>query len=100
MPAGDPPANAVALEPSEQHGSCDVGRLTLASSQPGTIQAGWEAPIRVPTDYRVAWAKVGEGIKRWTDLSGNAFPAEPSKTITGLEEGEDIQGEGARPIQR
>ncbi len=40
-----------------------------------------------PRDFRVSWASVGEEFPTWVDLSGNAFPATPSYTITGLRPG-------------
>ena len=91
-PVNDPPpSNTVVLEPEEPRGARDIGTITLISAQPGTIQARWEAPSETPADYRIAWAKVGESIKTWTDLSGNAFPTEPAYTISGLEGGEEYK---------
>ena len=68
-----------------------IGEITLTSTGPGVIEASWEAPTETPADYRMAWAKVGEPYLTWTDLSGNAFPASPSQTVTGLEEGEQYK---------
>ena len=87
-PAEPTPATTAVLEAPTPLGPRDIGRITLASSTPGTIQATWEAPGEQPRDYRISWARVGEPFKTWTDLSGNAFPTEPSQTITDLEEGE------------
>ena len=86
-----PPSNTVVLEPEEPRGARDIGTITLVSAQPGTIQARWEAPSETPADYRIAWAKVGESIKTWTDLSGNAFPTTASYTISGLERGQQYK---------
>ena len=69
----------------------DIGEITLTSTGPGVIEASWEAPTETPADYRIAWAKVGEPYLTWTNLSGNAFPASPSQTITDLEEGEQYK---------
>ena len=76
------------LNPDGPLGPRDIGRITLTSAQPGTIQASWEAPSETPADYRISWAKAGEPYLTWTDLSGNAFPTGPSRTIADLEEGE------------
>ena len=76
------------LNPDGPLGPRDIGRITLTSAQPGTIQASWEAPSETPVDYRILWAKAGESYLTWTDLSGNAFPTDPSRTIADLEEGE------------
>ena len=76
------------LNPDGPLGPRDIGRITLTSAQPGTIQASWEAPSETPVDYRISWAKAGESYLTWTDLSGNAFPTDPSRTIADLEEGE------------
>ena len=91
VPADPPRENTVVLDPPDPRGSRGIGRITLVSSQPGTIQASWEAPTDEPADYRISWAKVGEDFKTWTDQSGNAFPTEPSYTITGLEGGEEYK---------
>ena len=88
VPAGYTQTQPVVLEPNEPRDTRDMGRIILNSTQPGTIDAGWEAPNEAPVDYRIYWAKVGEPFPIWTDLSGNAFPADMSHTITGLEEGE------------
>ena len=69
----------------------DIGEITLTSTGPGVIEASWEAPTETPADYRIAWAKVGEPYLTWTNLSGNAFPASPSQTVTDLEEGEQYK---------
>ena len=69
----------------------DIGEITLTSTGPGVIEASWEAPTETPADYRIAWANVGEPYLTWTDLSGNAFPASPSQTVTDLEEGEQYK---------
>ena len=85
-------SNAAPVEPPvTPSGPRDMGEITLASSQPGTIQAAWDAPGETPRDYRVAWAKVGESFLGWRNLDGNAFPTSPSHTIAGLEEGEQYQ---------
>ncbi len=85
-PANDPPVNTAVLEPSGPPGPRDIGRITLSSSAPGALEASWEPPTDGPADYRISWAKVGEPYRGFEDLSGNAFPAEPRHTITGLEE--------------
>ena len=90
VPAVEPPPlnHTAVLEPPDPLGPRDIGRITLASSVLGTIHATWEAPSSDPANYRVAWAKVGDPFPAWTDLSGNAYPTEPSQAISGLEEGE------------
>ena len=88
VPASYTQTQPVVLEPNEPRDARDMGRIILSSTQPGTIDVGWEAPNEAPVDYRISWAKVGEPFPLWTDLSGNAFPTDTSHTITGLEEGE------------
>ena len=80
--------SSVVLEPEEPRGTRDIGRMILNSTRPGTIDASWDAPVETPVDYRISWAKAGESYLTWTDLSGNAFPTDPSRTIADLEEGE------------
>ena len=74
--------------PDQPPGLYGIGRISLASEAPGTIQATWEEPDRDPVRYRMSWAKVGEPYRTWSDQSGNAFPTEPTHTITGLEGGQ------------
>ena len=76
------------LNPDGPLGPRDIGRITMTSIQPGTIQASWEAPSETPAGYRLSWAKVDESYLTWTDRTGNAFPTDPAHTITGLEGGE------------
>ena len=78
-------------EPEGAPGPRDIGRITLNSTAPGTIDASWEAPAEEPVDYRIAWAKTGEPFRTWTDLTGNAFPTIPAHTITDLEEGAEYK---------
>ena len=68
-----------------------IGSVTLASTVPGVVEASWDAPAEEPGDYRIAWAKVGEGFRTWTDLTVNAFPTTTSHTITDLEEGAEYK---------
>ena len=68
-----------------------VYHLTLSSTEPGVIEAVWDAPSEAPRDYRISWAKVGESFRTWTDPSGNAFPTGASHTISNLEEGEEYK---------
>ena len=76
------------LEPAAPPGPRDIGRITLNSAQPGTIQAAWDAPSEAPVDYRISWAKAGESYRTWSDPAGNAYPTGPSQAITDLEEDE------------
>ena len=68
-----------------------IGSVTLASTASGVVEASWGAPAEEPRDYRIAWAKVGEGFRTWTDLTVNAFPTTTSHTITDLEEGAEYK---------
>ncbi len=88
MPAESIQSATAVLDAPAPLGPRDIGRITLSSSQPGTIEAAWEAPSEAPRDYRISWAKAGEPFRTWTDLSGNAFPTVPTQTIPDLEEGE------------
>ena len=69
-----PANNTAVLDPPEPRSAGDIGRITLSSSQPGTIRAAWDAPAEEPVNYRVSWARVGEPFLTWTDQSGNALP--------------------------
>ena len=75
------------LNPDGPLGPRDIGRITLTSDTPGAIEAIWVTPSETPAGYRISWAQVGDPYLTWTDSTGNAFPTDPSRTITGLEEG-------------
>ena len=80
--------NTVVWNMSDPHGSRDIIRITLSSAAPGTIHATWDVPSEAPANYRISWAKAGESYLTWTDPTGNAFPTDPSHTITGLRDDE------------
>ena len=86
--ANNTQTSSVVLEPQEPRGTRDIGLIILNSTLPGVIDAAWDAPSEAPADYRLSWAKADAQFLTWTDLSGNAFPADTSYMITGLEEGE------------
>ena len=75
------------LNPDGPLGPRDIGRITLTGDTPGAIEAIWVTPSEHPAGYRISWAQVGDPYLTWTDSTGNAFPTDPSRTITGLEEG-------------
>ena len=87
---GVPSAESMVTQqtPQQPLGPRDIGRITLTSTTPGTIDASWVAPSEAPANYRISWAKVGDPYLTWTDSAGNAFPTDPSHAITGLEGGE------------
>ena len=87
----EPTQTFATLEPTLPLGSRDIGRITLNGTDPGVIVAAWDAPSEAPVDYRVSWAKADEPFLTWTDLTGNAFPAGASHTITDLDEGEEYK---------
>ena len=72
---------------SAQDDTKAVNTVRAESTEPGKLQVSWDAPTNTPRDYRISWARVGENFKTWTDESGNAFPTDPSYTITDLDEG-------------
>ena len=73
------PAAAVPQGPRESG-------VSLSSDAPGTLDISWDEPTPAPDDYRVIWARVGERFSSWRDDNGNAFPAENSLRLTGLDE--------------
>ena len=75
----------VVATPEPPRGTYDIGRVTVSSAVPGTVQASWEEPDEEPANYRISWTKVGEPYLTWTDSTGNAFPTYPFQAITGLE---------------
>ena len=77
--------------PQMPRGPRDIGRISWGSTDPGTVQASWEAASEAPANYRVSWARVGQPYPTWTDLTGNAFPTYPFQAITGIEEGAEYK---------
>ena len=65
-----------------------ISALTLTSDTPGTLDVSWDAPTgAAPTDYRVNWARSGEGYPPWTDNTANHQPTTTSQQLTDLDEG-------------
>ena len=65
-----------------------VSALTLTSDTTGVLDVSWEAPTgAAPTDYRVNWARSGEGYPPWTDNTANLHPTTTSQQLTDLDEG-------------
>ena len=65
-----------------------ISALTLTSDSPGVLDVSWEAPTgAAPTDYRVNWARSGEGYPSWTDDTANHQPTTTSQQLTDLDEG-------------
>ena len=72
---------------SAQEDTRAVGTVSIESTQPGELDVSWDPPTDTPRDYRIRWARDGEDFLAWTDTRGNAFPTEPSYTITDLDQG-------------
>ena len=90
--ASDSVAVTITDTPAEPPlGPREIGEITLGSTQPGTVRASWNPTIEEARDYRISWARAGEPFPSWTDSSGNAYPTDPSHTITGLDEGEEYK---------
>ena len=65
-----------------------ISALTLTSDTPGVLDVSWAAPTgAAPTDYRVNWARSGEGYPSWTDDTANHQPTTTSQQLTGLDDG-------------
>ena len=65
-----------------------ISALTLTSDTPGTLDVSWDAPTgAAPTDYRVNWARLGEGYPSWTDDTANLHPTTTSQQLIDLDEG-------------
>ena len=79
-----PTATDTAIPPTDNRA---VYGLDAVSNRAGELTVLWNAPSETPADYRVSWARASESYKTWTDLTGNAFPTDPSYTVTGLDHG-------------
>ncbi len=63
-----------------------INSVTLLSDQPGVLVVTWNLPSASPGDYRLSWARVGEGFPYFKN-PGNVYPTTNSYTITDLEQG-------------
>ena len=63
-----------------------ISSVTLVSNQPGILDVSWNAPAAAPDDYRISWARVGEGFPYYAN-PGHAWPTSPSYRITDLDQG-------------
>lgn len=54
--------------------SAVTGFTVSAGDNVGELEASWDAHPDGADEYRLAWAKEGEGFKAWHDATGNAFP--------------------------
>ena len=72
-----------------------IGAVRVESNQPGVVSVSWDPPDNPPRSYRIGWARVGEDFPAWQNVDsnlfpakngGNAYPTEPSYTLSGLDE--------------
>ena len=72
-----------------------IGAVRMESNQPGVVSVSWDPPDNPPRSYRIGWARVGEDFPAWQNVDsnlfpakngGNAYPTEPSYTLSGLDE--------------
>ena len=64
-----------------------IGAVRVESNQPGELEVSWDAPTATPREYRIMWVRVDESFPSYRDNDDNAYPTEPTYTITGLDEG-------------
>ena len=75
-----------------------ITAITATSTNPGEIVVDLKGAPDAD-EYRVSWAKEDEDYRTWTDESANAFPTTVPYTITGLEEGSALQGQGTSTLE-
>ena len=82
---------------SDGDGDGVVSGVVVCSDVVGSFWVGWEAPVLVPSDFRVSWAVEGLGFLSWRDDDevgrGNVYPGggESSLMVEGLEPGAVVQ---------
>ena len=82
-----PPAATATPTPAATVDSRGIAAVRVESSQAGVLEVSWDAPTATPREYRIMWARVDESFPSYRDNDGNAYPREPTYTITGLDEG-------------
>ena len=91
------PEPAPTPEPTPELPEGTVTGLTLSSDAPGSLTIEWNTPSPSPSDYRVNWARAGQGWLSWRfpneESRGNEYPAgsTTSLTLTGLTEGAEFR---------
>lgn len=83
---------AYAFSPSTVLGQSPVrapveGVTVAPGDAAGELRITWDAPSPAPNEYRVNWAPENEPFPGRRNPDGNAFPADPELTVTGLEAG-------------
>ena len=82
-----PPADTATPTPAATVDSRGIAAVRVESSQAGVLEVSWDAPTATPRDYRIMWARVDESFPSYRDNDGNAYPTEPTYTISGLDQG-------------
>ena len=62
--------------------------LGLRSDAAGMLTVTWDRASPSAEGYRLSWARVDENYRLWADDAGNAYPAETSRTLVGLDSDE------------
>ena len=81
-----PPAATATPTPAATVDSRGIAAVRVESSQAGVLEVSWDAPTATPREYRIMWARVDESFPSYRDNDGNAYPTEPTYTISGLDE--------------
>ena len=64
-----------------------VSNVVIRINENGEAVVAWAPPTEAPADYRIAWAEADQEFPSYTEDHGNAYPTEPTYTITDLTPG-------------
>ena len=71
--------------------------------QAGELNIAWDAhpqTTKTLSDYRVTWTPDGENFKNNDQTEWYAYPTTNQATVTGLDAGDNLQGQGPCPVRR
>ena len=80
--------NSYRLPAYAQEDTRAVSNVVIESNANGEAAVTWDPPTDDPHDYRINWTEADqEGFPSYTEDYGNAYPIEPTYTITDLTPG-------------
>ena len=80
-----------------------TGLNVSAGDQAGELNITWDAhpqTTKTLSDYRVTWTPDGESFKTNDHTEWYAYPTTNQVSVTGLDAGDNLQGQGPGPVQR
>ena len=80
-----------------------TGLSATAGDQAGELDLTWDAhpqTSKTLQDYRVTWTPDGEAFRQNSETEWYAYPTTNQVTVTGLDAGGDLPGQGPGPVRQ